>query len=147
MSNANHPFADAVEAYPNFKGLFKQFCEKMTERLNGNAYLPDVDFSAHANGTSAKLRALDRIFEISFRFLIVENAPWGVLQVSLPEENKEPVRLFHLFFNNLGNAKPALDTPGGLHTLISSTGFVETFINRIAHEYFFHLSAVLESKP
>jgi len=142
MNNANQPFVDAVKRYPTFKTLFKQFCDEAAKRLNGN--LPDVNFSAGADGASAKLKALDRTFEISLHFLIVENARWAVLQVSLPEENKEPVRLFHLFFDERGNVKATPDASVDLRHL-SSTGFVETFVNRVAREYFSHLSAVLRT--
>ena len=142
MNNANRPFIDAVEAYSNFKGLFKRFCDEAAERLNGDAYPSDVSFSADPDGASAKLQALDRTFEISLHFLIVENAPAGVLEVSLLQENREPVRLFPLFFDNLGNAKPTSDAPKSLHTFPGSTGFVDTFVNRVAREYFSHLSAV-----
>lgn len=145
MSNANRPFVDAVEAYSNFKGLFKRFCDEAAKQLNGNAYPSYVSFSAGADGASAKLQALDRTFEISLHFLIVENAPWGVLQVSLPQENKEPVRLFHLLFDNLGNVKPTSDAPKDRHTFLASTGFMKTFVDRAAREYFSHLSAVLRT--
>ena len=144
MNNANQPFFDAVKRYPNFKTLFKQFCDEAAKRLNGN--FPDVNFSAGADGASAKLKALDRTFQISLHFLIVENARWAVLQVSLPEENKEPVRLFHLFFDERGNVKATPDASVDLRHL-SSTGFVETFVNRVAREYFSHLSAALGSAP
>jgi hypothetical protein len=143
MSNANQPFADAVEAYPNFKGLFKRFCDEADKILNGNDFLPGVKFFAGADGASAKLQALDRTFEISLHFLVVENESSGVLQVSLPEENKEPVRLFHLFFDELGNAKPTSDMPKGLHTVLFSRGFVGMFLDQVTRKYFSHLSAVL----
>lgn len=144
MNNANQPFFDAVKRYPAFKDLFNQFCHEAAKRLNENAYLSDVTFAAGADGASAQLQALDRTFEISLHFLIVENASWGVLQVSLPEENKEPVRLFHLFFDERGNVKATPDASADLHPLFS-TGFVETFVNRVAREYFSHLSAVLRT--
>jgi hypothetical protein len=141
MSNANQPFADAVVVYPDFKGLFKRFCDEATKRLNGNDYLPDVSFSADADGASAKLQALDRTFEISFSFLVVKNEHLGVLEVSLPQENKEPVRLFHLSFDRLGDVKPTSDS--GFHNIHRyGAEFVQTFVNRVAHEYFSHLCAV-----
>lgn len=144
MNNANQSFADAVQAYPEFKGLFKQFCDEAGKRLNGNDVLPDVTFYTGADGASAKLQALDRTFEISFRFLILENARWGVLQVSFPQEDKEPVRLFNLCFDRLGNVKRTPGAPKSLHTLLFHHEFVEAFVNRVADEYFFQLSAVLD---
>lgn len=142
MNNANQLFVDAVQAYPNFKGLFSDFCDRAAKRIDGNEYLPGVSFSAGSDGASAKLQALDRVFDISLHFLIVENACWGVLQVSLPEANKEPVRLFHLVFDEQGKVRDAPDAPPDID-LLYSIEFVKAFVNRVAHEYFSYLSAVL----
>jgi hypothetical protein len=143
MNYATQLFVDAVKNYPAFKELFKQFCDEAAKRLNDNAQLPNVKFSPDADGASAKLQALDCTFGISLRFLIVETIPWGVLQVFLTSESKEPVRLFHLFFDNLGNVKAAPDASADLHSL-SSTKFVETFINRVVQEYFSHQLGILK---
>ena len=142
----NKPFLDAARDYPHFKTLFKEFCDTATKWLNGNAYLPGVNFSTRGDGASAQLQAFDRTFEISLHFLIVENAPSGVLQISLPEASKEPVRLFHLFFDEHGKVKVAPDAPADLDFL-DRIEFVKTFVNRVAHEYFSHLSAVLGYAP
>lgn len=138
MNYATQPFFDAVRLYPDFKGLFKQFCDEAVKRLNENNQLLDVKFFPDADGASAKLQALGRTFDISLLFFIVEGIPWGVLQVSLPGESKEPVRLFHLFFDNLGNVKTALDASASIDSL-SSTEFVKKFVNQVAQEYFSHL--------
>jgi hypothetical protein len=34
MNHANQPFVDAVKLYPDFKRLFKQFCDEAAKRLN-----------------------------------------------------------------------------------------------------------------
>ena len=140
----NKSFFDAVKHYPDFKMVFKEFCDVASKRLNENASLPGVSFSAGRDGASAQLQVLDHTFEISLRFLIVENAPWGVLQASLPEANKEPVRLFHTFFDEQGKVWATPDAPPDLD-LLYSVEFVKTFVNRVAHEYFSHLSAKLGS--
>jgi hypothetical protein len=110
----------------------------------GNTHpLSYVNFSAGANGASAKLLALDRTFEISLCFLIVENAPWGVLEVSLPEENKNQSAAVPSLLRQPGERQDPSGRVRGPHTLFSIE-FVETFVNQVAREYFSHLSAVLK---
>lgn len=137
------PFFNAVHAYPEFKDIFKKFCDMATKKLNGNEHLPNVTISVKADGASATLKALDRNFDISFRFLNVNNTLWGVIEASLPGETKEPVRLFHYLFDRNGNVFETLDRTSGFHSAFS-TEFVIAFLDQLTEKYFFHLSGVLK---
>lgn len=135
MNHSNLQFTAAVRIYPDYKNLFKQFCDEMAKRLNGNEQLPGVKFSVAADGVCATLQALDCTFDISFRFAIVDSTPRGLLRVSLPGEDKMKIQLFQYLFDNIGNVFTAPDASASLHSLTSAE-FVETFINRVASEHF-----------
>jgi hypothetical protein len=134
----NHPtqsFTNAIRLYPEFKERFVEFYAEMAKRLNANSHLPNVNVSLGSNGASATLQALDQVFDVSFHFIIADGIPWGLLRVTLPGEGKEPIQLFHLLFDNLGNVKSTPDASANLHSL-TSTEFVKTFTNRVVFEYF-----------
>jgi hypothetical protein len=134
MNHSNLQFTDAVRIYPDFKILFKQFCEVMAKRLNGNEQLPGVKFSVEEDGVCATLQALDCTFDISFRFAIVDTTPRGLLRVSIPGEDKTKVQLFQYLFDKIGNVFIAPDASASLHS-VTSDEFVKAFINRVASEH------------
>ena len=135
MNHSNLQFTAAVRIYPDYKNLFKQFCDEMAKRLNGNEQLPGVKFSVAADGVCATLQALDCTFDISFRFAIVGSTPRGLLRVSIPGEDKIKIQLFQYLFDSIGNVFTTTDVSASLHSLTSAE-FVETFINRVASEHF-----------
>ena len=143
MNHANQLFADAVRIYPDFKDLFERFCAEMKRRLTENAQLPGVTVSPGQNGASVILQALDRTFHISLDFLMPDGTPWGLLRVALLGENKEPIQLFHLFFDHLGNVKETPHSSAAPHSL-PSTDFVKRFLNRLTLEHFSRLSSNLK---
>ena len=139
MNRTNQPFANAVKHYPNFKALFRQFCDAAAKQLNGNAQLPLVSFSVMSDGNSASLHALGRTFDISLRFVILDNIPWGVLEVTVPGETKEPVRLFHVLFDELGNVKDTLDNSAPARGSFQSSESLANFLDQVVEKYFSYL--------
>ncbi|SRR5258708_5464433 len=142
MTKANVSFADTVKAYPEFKVQFEKFCEEATTRLNKNPELPGVTFAYTAGDALAKLHALDRTFDVSLRLQRVNNMPIGLVLVHLFGESKEPIYLFHTYFDNLGNVRAAPNGDAGLDSLFS-VRYVESFTNRVLQEYFTYLSKSL----
>lgn len=139
MNHTRHIFVSAVAAYPEFRKLFKQFCDEAAKRLNANPQLPGVAFSPASDGASAQLQALDCTFDIALRYRVIDRCPMGILLVSLPGANREPTRLVHVYFDNLGNVKDSSDGSVALDSLASSA-FVELLLDRIVGEYFALLS-------
>jgi len=139
MNYRDRLFVDAVRTYPNFKNLFKSFCDEAAKRLKDNAKLPGVHFSPGENGTGATLQAFDHTFHISFDFLVSEDTPWGMLRVTLLGEGKEPIQLFQLLVDDLGNVKTTPDARAEPHSL-SSAEFVMAFVNHVAYAHFLRLS-------
>jgi hypothetical protein len=143
MNRRNHQFIDAVNVYPDFKEQFRQFCDKCLAPLNDKEHVPGVSFNVGSDGITAELRALDRLFEISFDFVVLEGSSFGVLRISLPATpTSDVILLWHTLFDRLGNVKDSPTAHTAPHSLISKD-FLEKFLAELASNYFLHISRTL----